>query len=242
MRAGVFGSVIAVSSLALGAAPAPNSAAAADQAVTALAEKQKEREAQRSAPAAITVGELDDLRAEVTRLRAENASLKGKPGGAAAAAAPAKRRTDIEVGMTRDELIAFVKSRPTQYQIGDFSTKAGGVQTSTEQFITKSKTASSQDVTRAEANNLTGKPAKDGTTSTDQSGVSGSDTTYERRRLLSKQERVSVKILGNKKVVVGHERNSTGEYAKYGNAKAAVGELNVTLVEDVVTEVARRSY
>ena len=220
---------------------------AADSVADAKAElerKQKERAAARAEMTQITVGELEDLRDEVRRLELENAALKGKAANAAAKP-PVKRYTAIEVGMTRDELLAFVKSRSSQYRIGGMNVEAGGVQTEREQYIESTKRSGdvttvtdTQRVVAVGRKGAVGTPTQkneaiDNTVSTDSDQLS--NRTIERRRLRDKKEKIKVEVLGYKSAVIGTERSAAGTSNRMGRVKAVTGAIHVSLTNDVVT-------
>lgn len=105
--------------------PAVPAGAVAEDPAERLKQMQAQREADRAKPADITVGELEDLMAELRRLRAMVAGA-----GAGKAHAPRKRYTMIEIGMTRDEVLAFVKQRPNELALTGMNTHAAGEQVS----------------------------------------------------------------------------------------------------------------
>jgi hypothetical protein len=205
--------------------------------------KRKAVEEYRARPAPLTVGQMDDLQAELEKLHAENAELKqklagqAKPNPAAAANAKPTRHTVIELGMTRDELIAFVKARPREYSIGGFETRAGGVATDTEQVISSTVASRRRGETTQVQDNISAAGEVDKTARTGSVTNDVSDRMTERRKLVAKREHVSIDMLGYKSGVVGSERNMRGSYDVHGSVKAVTGHLDVDLVDDVVTGV-----
>jgi len=87
-----------------------------EEAAKRLAEKQAARQAERSKMVSITQGELDDMKAEIARLKNELAQLKASSQPASTVAA-AKMPTGIVVGITKAELQRFVTVKKTQYSI-----------------------------------------------------------------------------------------------------------------------------
>lgn len=100
-----------------------------DQANQKLQEKQKEQEAERSRPVTITQGELDDMKSEITKLKAEVKELRGQavPPAAeqpAALTIPGK----ISVGMTREQLLRFIKAHKDKLEMtSDLPNQAGSI-------------------------------------------------------------------------------------------------------------------
>ena len=90
-----------------------------DKAVAKLKAAQDARTAERGKLVQISAGELDDLRQRVRMLQTENAVLKKKLADATTdqtAPIVKKKRTEIEIGMTKVELKLFLASHK-QYQI-----------------------------------------------------------------------------------------------------------------------------
>jgi hypothetical protein len=84
-----------------------------------LKERQADKEVARSEKVEITRGELDDLNATIAQLKAEITILRQQLPLPAAKPAAAKRPTKIELGMTRDALVTFVKAHP-KYRVARF--------------------------------------------------------------------------------------------------------------------------
>jgi hypothetical protein len=99
-----------------------------DQANQKLHEKQKEQAAERSRPVTITQGELDDMMSEITKLKAEVQELRARavPPAAeqpAALTIPGK----IAVGMTREQLLRFIKAHKDRLEMtSDLPTQLAG--------------------------------------------------------------------------------------------------------------------
>ena len=100
-----------------------------DQANQKLQEKQQEKVAERSQPVTITQGELDDMKSEIAKLKAEVQELRARavPPAAeqtAASTIPGK----IVVGMTREQLLRFIKAHKDRLEmISDLPTQAGSI-------------------------------------------------------------------------------------------------------------------
>ena len=100
-----------------------------DQANQKLQEKQQEKVAERSQPVTITQGELDDMKLEIAKLKAEVQALRGQavPAAAeqpAALTIPAK----IAPGMTREQLLRFIKAHKDRLEmISDLPGQVGSM-------------------------------------------------------------------------------------------------------------------
>lgn len=100
-----------------------------DQANQKLQEKQKQQEAERSQPVTITQGELDDMKSEITKLKAEVQELRARevPPAAeqpAALTIPAR----IAPGMTREQLLRFIKAHKDRLEmVSDLPTQPGSI-------------------------------------------------------------------------------------------------------------------
>lgn len=80
-----------------------------EEAAAKLAEKTAQRQAERSQVVQISAGELTDLREQVARLESQVRMLQ-----AAGSKKTSERKIhrDIEIGMTRDEVMVFIRARP----------------------------------------------------------------------------------------------------------------------------------
>ena len=90
-----------------------------DQANQKLQEKQKDHEAARSQPVTITQGELDDMKSEIAKLKAEVQQLRHQTAAPAAAEQPAASKipAKIGVGMTREQLLRFINLHKDKLEI-----------------------------------------------------------------------------------------------------------------------------
>lgn len=83
-----------------------------------LEQKEKEREARRAEKVTISRGELEDLRAEVARLKGELAQLESRDNALPEPpATQPKFVLAIEKGITREQLFTFVAQHKDAYQI-----------------------------------------------------------------------------------------------------------------------------
>src|SRR4051812_37076462 len=94
-----------------------------EEARAKLREREQQRKAERDQMVQISAGELADLRARVQQLEAEVRSLRGGGGGGAAKLFPDKEQPKkplpqtIEIGMTKDEVMAFINARSSTLRI-----------------------------------------------------------------------------------------------------------------------------
>src|SRR3954467_11689833 len=110
------------------------SRASPEEAAKALAEKQAGREKARAVIVQISAGELEDFQTKIRLLQSQNDALSAKIASLTGAPKPvAHRFTEIEVGMTKDELVTFVNARRSRMKLGMFTTSAGGVLSEKEQ-------------------------------------------------------------------------------------------------------------
>ena len=185
-----------------------------------LQEKQKQREAERGASITITRGELDDPKAQIARLQAENATSRQQlaQGSAAVKRAPAPdpkaapqpaRKKDppasIEIGMSREDVLAFVEAHPQTYRIEGASVNSPQRRTVSETTITRQ-------------------------TSVDQGSDAPPRTTTQQTQTVrvhqggDKREHLRITTYAPRDVVVGQRRRRPGARAeRCRNAVAAVG-------------------
>jgi hypothetical protein len=201
-----------------------------EEAAAKLRAKQEERDAQRAKFVQITAGELEDLRAEVQNLKNQNADLQrrladaGKP-GAAAAAAPKKRPTLIEVGMTRKDVDDFIRSR-RDLRVVSVSSDSGVRKNVDETIVKRQGTGGSTTITngnRVEVQKGEGQEERQ---------------TVEHVSGKGKIDKIVVAHLASRQVVTGSHRNSLGQLRQdYGPEQYEDGHLEVELIDDVVTAV-----
>lgn len=100
-----------------------------EDAAKRLAERQAARQAERDKLVQIKQGDLNDLRAEVARLKAEVSALHQQLAEATSAAKspPVRIAKKIEVGMSKDDLMRFIQAHHAEYQItSDIPNQPGG--------------------------------------------------------------------------------------------------------------------
>jgi hypothetical protein len=217
--------------------------APANDAAAKLQAKQAERNAQRSKLVQVTAGELEDLREQVRTLKAQNAELLRKlnemSSSASASASKAsatkgpaqkKKYTQIEVGMTREEVDAFIKSRKDFKLIG-VSQNSGITKHAEEMTVRRQGTSASDRVvngSRTEAQEASGSEEK---------------RTIERKIDSGRKETITVAHLGTRQVQTGSQRNALGRSTPvYGSEWYEDGRLTIEMVDDVVTAVSGRQY
>src|SRR5262245_19211571 len=82
-----------------------------------LEEKQKQRQAEREQMVQISAGELADLKAEIKRLEGDVKSLRAQLGQKDPTAAK-KFHEFIEIGMTKDEVMIYIKGHSNLKLVG----------------------------------------------------------------------------------------------------------------------------
>ena len=199
-----------------------------EEAGAKLRAKQAERDAQRAKMVQVTAGELEDLRAEVQRLKVQNADLQRKFADAAkpgAAIVPKKRPTQVEVGMTRQEVEAFIKTRHDLRIVGVSSDV--GVRKQVEETVTK-RQALGGSTTLTNGNKLEV-----------QKGEGQEERqTVERQSGKGKQETIVLAHYSSRQVVTSRSRNSLGQmHEEYGTEQFEDGRLKIELTDDVVTSI-----
>jgi hypothetical protein len=134
-----------------------------------------------------------------------------------------RRPTNIELGMSREDLVTFVRLNSSHYKVIRFSTQRP-VSSRTEQVVRQ------QQGLNATVTN--GGPANT------ESGQSANTTTTQTRTTGAKTEFVEIAVLQARTVVVGSHRNVLGGFTQDTETQMLPsGRINVTLVDDVVTEV-----
>jgi len=196
-----------------------------------LAEKEQQRQIDREKIVQITAGELDDLRQRVrqledqlklTRSRTNEKDIK-------------KVYTAIEIGMTKEELLAFVKRSGNLGIIG--MNADAGVQRATEQIVRKQNGVSNRDVTVAQGDS-------EGDARRTRTNTKSDDATsevIERTRTTGKRETIQIARYGKFNVQTGSQTNSFGQSKPtWGSENRQLGTISVTLVDEVVTAVNAR--
>lgn len=199
-----------------------------EEAQQRLEERQKQRQAEREKTITIQQGQLDDLQAELARLRAENVMLKQQlaratpppPAPAPAAAAPPaskKKYTRVEIGMTREELLDFIAAHSDAYQVEGLSVHESG------------RHGGQTVITRQE---------------TTQQGDAPAQTTQRRTQIIesrttpSKRELIRINLLEPQQVVVGRHKDALGHWVQdTGIEYRKAGWIWAHLEDNVVTSV-----
>lgn len=198
-----------------------------EEAKAKLEERAAATKAEREKMVLISAGELDDLRA---RIRVLEAQLKTqvKPG------AIAKRlATVIEVGMTRDEVMEFIRRTPS-LSITEMQADSGENRGAVNTIRTRSGTAD-RDHTVVQNG---GDPSR---TQSKDKDDDVSKETVEVVRKTGKREIIHIGRYESISVQSGSKRNAFGQSSPtYENQQSRVGDITVTLVDNVVTAVSAR--
>ena len=195
-----------------------------------MAEKDAQRKAERAKIVQITAGELEDLREQVRRLEAQ---VKGGPSKSAEKEIKKIHRA-IEIGMTKEEVMAFVRRNSGTLEIVGIAADAG-VQKATEQIVRKPEGVANRDVTETN-----GDSEGDSTRKRTKAKIDDDmKETVEVERSTGRRETITVARYGKFTEQTGSQRNSFGQSAAvYGNVTRRVGTIVVVLVDDVVTSVS----
>jgi hypothetical protein len=202
--------------------------ASPDEAAAKLRAKQAERAAQRSKLVQITAGELDDLREQVRLLRAQVDALQRKQAEAnGTAVKPVVKRvpTQIEIGMTRAEVDAFIRAHRNLKVIG-VSANAGVTKQAEETVVRRQGATGAQ---RA----VNGKQ-------TDVQEATGGEQkeTVERKSTTGRKETITVAQMVARQVVTGETRDVFGRpQDTYGTEWVEGARMKVDLTDGVVTAI-----
>lgn len=212
--------MIAVMTVALCAATSAQSPA--DDAHAKFMQRAAEREAARKELVQITVGELEDLRAELQLLKTHNAALTKKIAELTnPSAAKKKYYTQIEMGMTKQELLLFVKARPREMEL--VAAKLGTKRTTSgvEQTVRVRKESDAEGTA----------PNK----------VQVVEESVEHKKDSAVQETMEIALLSARKVVVGQTRDVLGgRHDQVQTQYFRTGKIIVQLTDDVVTGIDAR--
>jgi hypothetical protein len=207
--------------------------AALEDAKRRLAEKDVQRQKDREKVVEISAGELDDLRARIAQLEAQLRALQPKQ----ANAAPRPARMMIEIGMTRDEVMSFIKRRP-EYRIVSMGASSG-VSKSTEVVNVRRDSTLDRNATTATLKGRSSNPATE--PKTEVSNINdneASQTQIDRVQSTGQRETIRVQKTGKQRVQTGTKTNALGRsQAVYGNREVVEGTISVVLVDGVVTSV-----
>ena len=213
----------------------------------------------------ISLAEWDALKEEIRALKAENAELRkrleaaatspvaqvtddaGLAGPRSAKAAPAapaapadvkplrRNYSGIEVGMTRQEVDRFIKSRR---DLKIVSVQAhSGVQQHTEETVIQRSGTTGQSVTYR--GGPAGAPTPPPVTAETDAGLNQQERQVVQRKVdRGKRETITVAQVFPRKVQTGTQRNSLGGTSPvYGTVQQEAARLTVELTDDVVTAV-----
>lgn len=250
------------------AQPAPQQDQRDDQA--SAPQRARPAAAQKGGDEIVNLSELDELRAELRALKAENNNLKrqmddlraggDKPGAekapadkpaakpmapkAAAAMAlkpPRKSYSQIEIGMTRQDVDFFIR---THRNLKLVSVSANsGVTKHAEETVVQSEDNSGSTVVRRGGRTDTDNLGP-GTVNEAQQATAGEHKQrVERKYSRGKSEIITVAQLVSKKVQTGTQRNSLGGSSPvYGTRYVEGGRLRIEMTDDVVTAVDGIQY
>ncbi len=220
-----------------------------DEAQRRLEEKAKEKQAQRSREVTITQGELDDLKAQITSLQAEVARLRGDKTSTATAN---KVYNTIEIGMTKQEVLMFIKQH-NEFKLIGISADSG-VRKSVDETTTRFKTNSSgttnkqitvDDKMNSETNGSPTEEKRNGTLNRKIDGNSNREGTAvvetEHVHKAGKRETITIEKGENRREVTGyHSQGTLGKVTQvpdYGSVYHATGTIRVTMIDEVVSAI-----
>jgi hypothetical protein len=206
-----------------------------DEAKAKLAEKDQQRQVEREKMVTITAGELSDLRVRIAQLESENKALKGRSAGGKDQVR--KVYSMIEIGMTKDEVMSFVRSR-TGMRIVAMRADAG-VSKSTESVVVRREATANRDVTTTKGDGQSESDVNRNRTKTADDGVT--NTEVDRIRSTGRRETIEIAQFGTYREQAGTKRNALGGQSPvYQNVERETGRLMVTLVDGVVSGVDAR--
>jgi DNA repair exonuclease SbcCD ATPase subunit len=195
-----------------------------EEAKAKLEERNAKRLAERSQMVQVSAGELADLRARIAQLEGEIKTLRSQTGQKAGYKKPPET---IEIGMTKDEVIAFVKAH-SALQVISISASAG-ISKSSQQTTVKRL---SSDINQRTEN---GGPVHRTTAEGDNESKVQVDTV----RVAGKQERMVIGRYATHSEQSGTQRNALGGSSPvYTKVEREEGRISVTLVDGIVTEVS----
>lgn len=200
-----------------------------DEAVAKLKAKQAAKDAERAKIVQISAGELQDLRDQIRLLQTQNAEFQKKLAdlGAAAKAPPKKRFTQIEIGMTKAEVTAFIAAHKDLKLIGIAANNGKSKQAF--ETVTRNEGAGQNTVVR-----------NGGAPDTTAVASSGQNKrVVEQSSSSGKHETLTIGRMGTRSVVTGQTTNVLGQSEPvYGRENVQVGTIKVTMVDEVVTAIA----
>jgi len=244
----------------------PEVEAPAQPPAPAQAPRSRSAAAQNNGDQIVNLSELDELRAELRALRAENTELRrkvddlqaGAGAGAAGAKAPArplapkaaaavalkqprKSYSQIEIGMTRQDVDFFIRTHKNLKLVGVSANS--GVSKQSEETVVQSENNSGSTVVRR-GGRTDSQTLGPGQVNEAQEATAGEQRQrVERRYSRGKSEIITVAQFVPKKVVTGQQRNSLGGSTPvYGTRLVEGGRLRIEMTDDVVTAVDGVQY
>lgn len=194
-----------------------------------LAAREAQRQNERRQLVQITAGELSDLRNRLKMLEGEVATLRDR----AATKDPSKNKpipTMIEIGMTKAEVMLFVK-RTRGLQITSMSADAG-VQRSTVKVNKKGNATMDENLSISENR----QPSKGIRVEGDLDQTSKAEV--ERVTSVGLHETLHIVKSESYRVVTGSHTGGLGNVEnEYGDASRITGNINVELTDGFVTSV-----
>jgi hypothetical protein len=204
-----------------------------EEAKAKLAAKEQQRLADRGQLIQTTSGELADLQLRIRQLEAEVSSLRSQLGQKEVA----KKTTFhviIEIGMTKDEVLAFVKRTKSLRVVG--MSADTGTSKSAEEVTVRGNSSGTKDVTVTKNDD---DPTRT-KTQTNQSGTS--KVEVERVHSSGLKETIRIDRTASSREVVGsHSRGlGFGNEDDMADVTRVVGHIVVNLTDGVVTSVDAR--
>jgi hypothetical protein len=201
-----------------------------EEAAAKLAEKDSQRQLERGQLVQITAGELADLRIRIKQLEGEVSALQGRVGDKERDTAK-KIHTSIEIGMTKAEVLAFVK-RSTTYKVVGQSADAG-VHKSSEQVSVKRDSSVKKDVAVAKNND-------DATTTHTKTDIAGtSKTQIDVVRSTGVRETLQLAKYSTYQRLIGTRRRGLGLGGEdeYETVSKVDGTISVVFIDGIVSAV-----
>lgn len=225
--------ILVVVALGLLAAPAL-SQVEPDEAQAKLKQKAEQRKAERAKLVQISAGQLEDMQGEIIRLRAAVADLQKRlnPHAAQAAAKPGAKRNfnNLEVGMTKDELLEFVKHNSHTYSVTSIRQAVQGGTSAVE--TTHVRRQGSQGVAVNAADPFSAQTAQ---TAGQETVTADATITHVAEQ---KHETIMLASYRGEPVSIGHSVDALGHSREeYGTRFVESGHIEVSLTNDVVTAI-----
>ena len=202
----------------------------------------------------MNASELEQLRAEVRALKAENAELRrtldelgdprasrAKPAPVANTKAPRRNYTRIEIGMTREEVDQYLRIHKDLRLIG-ISADAGVHRQSEELVVRRDGQTATTTLRRGGPANAP--PSGPGTIDETQQSVNADHREIIDRKInTGRREVMTIAQMGTERIVTGQKHVTLGGSAPiYGTRVRENGRIRVTLVDDVVTGIDGMQY